>query len=52
MCRYVRAGIDPHPSLRPTEVVRSSEPGGNRKKQEDSACALNCEVEYDECDRE
>lgn len=34
--------------LRPTEVVPSSEASGDRKNQEDGACILNREVEYDE----
>ena len=40
------------PSLRPTEEVRRSKSGGYSEKQEDGACALNREVEYDEGDRE
>ena len=38
--------------LRPTGVVPSSEASGDRKNQEDGACILNREVEYDEQDRE
>jgi hypothetical protein len=36
------------PVLLPAEVIPGSEAGGDRKKQEDGACVLNREVEYDE----